>query len=323
MSESIKTGSEFDFTKIKYGSPRTSDKGGKNVKIIDQETGQWLCITTPFMTSFGIGDYVDKDTKVGNGRYEISLLFPQSDYETPETTAFLEGLRVLENKIKADALKYSKEWFGKVHKSAEVLEALWTPMVKMAKDKVTGDYDTTRLSIKGKVHKNVDRDTKEEKWRCELYNEDGDIMYPDDENPLLTPLEILPSGKKSTTACVLTCGGIWFTNGKFTVTFEVNQIVAQKPREQTLGKRTCLIKIKPSDKAKMAESAVTEVIGDCEDNYTDEDKNVNVSTSKDYISDGEEDEGEVEVQQAESVSTPEPVAAPVVAEKKKVVRKKV
>ena len=320
MSDSIKIGSEFDFNKIKYGAPRLSDKGGKNVKVIDQETGQWLCISTPFMTSFGIGDFVDKDTKVGNGRYEISLLFPQGDFENAECTSFLENLRVFEAKIKADALKNSKEWFGKKHTSSEVLEALWTPMVKLAKDKVTGDYDPARVSIKGKVHKNIDRDTKEEKWRCELYNEDGDIMYPNDENVLLTPLEILPAGKKATTACVLTCGGIWFTNGKFTVTWEVNQIVSQKPREQTLGQRKCLIKIKPADKAKMAAEVVED---DSATNDDDADDGNNVSNTKEVVSDGEEDSS-TEVQEAESVSNVvvEPVSAPVV-EKKKVVRKKV
>ena len=79
-SNSVRDATTFDFETIKYGQPKVNNLGGKNVKILDPLTNQWLMISTPLMLSFGIGDYVDPQTGVGNGKYEISLLFPNKDY---------------------------------------------------------------------------------------------------------------------------------------------------------------------------------------------------------------------------------------------------
>jgi len=46
---------------------------------------------------------------------------------------FLKNMKDMEDKIKADALTYSKEWFGKKHPNAEVINALWTPMLSTVK----------------------------------------------------------------------------------------------------------------------------------------------------------------------------------------------
>ena len=96
------------------------------------------------MLTWGASEYVDQASGVGDGKFTLSLQFPGKEYENEDTTAFLKNIKALEDKIKADALVYSKEWFGKVHKSAEVVEALWTPMLKYSKDKATGNYDLTK-----------------------------------------------------------------------------------------------------------------------------------------------------------------------------------
>jgi hypothetical protein len=246
----ITSGSEYNFNNIRYANPRTVSQGGKNVKVIDKLTGEWLQITTPIMLSFGIGDYVDKNTGVGNGRFELSQLFPNADYKSPETESFLENLKIFEAKIKADALTNSKEWFGKLHRNADVVDALWTPMLKYKKDPNTGDYDlSSPPSLRSKVHKYDDV------WKCEIFDEDGDLLFPNKKIPNQSVIDLLPTGKKANVAAVLTCGGIWFTNGKFTVTWELNQVVMQKPRERMLGKGKCLISLKSSDKEKMRKQA--------------------------------------------------------------------
>ena len=273
-SNSVRDATTFDFETIKYGQPKVNNLGGKNVKILDPLTNQWLMISTPLMLSFGIGDYVDPQTGVGNGKYEISLLFPNKDYADEETTLFLENIKKLETKIINDALKNSAVWFGKTHKSVDVIEALWTSMLKYSKNNTSPPY------IRGKVP------VYDGKWKCEIYSEEGDVLFPDDNNINLTPLQIFPAKKKCNIATVLVCGGIWFTNGKFTVTWELAQAVTQKPRESLLGQRKCLIKLKPSQKETLKKQ-VEEEGEDLNEDFENANTKTNVNTTED--SDGEED----------------------------------
>ena len=45
----------------------------------------------------------------------------------------------LEAQIKADAIANSKDWFNKSKMSAEVVDALWSPMLKYPKNQATGE----------------------------------------------------------------------------------------------------------------------------------------------------------------------------------------
>jgi len=316
-SNSVRDATTFDFETIKYGQPKVNNLGGKNVKILDPLTNQWLMISTPLMLSFGIGDYVDPQTGVGNGKYEISLLFPNKDYADEETTLFLENIKKLETKIINDALKNSAVWFGKTHKSVDVIEALWTSMLKYSKNNTSPPY------IRGKVP------VYDGKWKCEIYSEEGDVLFPDDNNINLTPLQIFPAKKKCNIATVLVCGGIWFTNGKFTVTWELAQAVTQKPRESLLGQRKCLIKLKPSQKETLKKQ-VEEECEDLNEDFENTNTKPNVNTTED--SDGEEDT--VVSQETEKIIINENLKSETVVEvqtstqtdeskKKRIVKKKV
>lgn len=321
-NEIVNNGATFNFNDIKYASPKVNNMGGKNVKILDKYTNEWLTISTPVMLSFGINDYVDPQTGIGNGKYEISQLFPNSEYENEETKLFLENLKMFENKIKQDALKYSKEWFGKIHKSPEVVDALWTPMLKYSKDQNTGEYNLNKPPyIRSKVS-NYDG-----KWNCEIYSEDNDILFPDEENSSLSPLDLFPPKKKCNIATVLLCGGIWFTNGKFTVTWELAQAVRKTPRERLLGKRKCLINLKTSDietlkkenfdddneeinenKKKLSEdSDVNKKLSEDSDNEEGDDTTVKTQDNKDNVP--------VSAEEIQTTTEPE-------TKKKKIIKKK-
>ena len=50
-------------------------------------------------------------------------------------------MRELESQFKADSIKNSKEWMNKAKLSPEVVDALWSPMLKYPKDKETGEFD--------------------------------------------------------------------------------------------------------------------------------------------------------------------------------------
>ena len=314
-TNTIKEGSSFNFEAIRYASVKTNSLGGKNVKILDAETNEWLIISTPLMLSFGISDYVDPNTGVGNGKYELSQLFPNTEYATEETKMFLENIKNFENKIKHDALKNSKEWFGKVHKSAEVVEALWTPMLKYSKNKDSGEYNLEKPPyIRSKVP------FYENKWKCEVYSEDGELLFPNDENANITPLDLFPSKKKCNIATVLVCGGIWFTNGKFTVTWELAQVITQKPRERVLGQRKCLINLKPAEQETLKNQSFEE--NNVED--VEEETNIITSTSsrktENNVEDSDNEEDVVDEAPKAQVFVAE--EAQTLDKKKKIVKKK-
>lgn len=231
MSDTIINGTEFNCDNIKYSSPKTNTLGGKSVNIFNKLTNSRLNISTPMMLTWGASDYVDKSSGQGNGKFEMTLQFPNDDYKNEEASAFLENLKKFEDKIKTDAMNHSKDWFGKVHKSLDVLEALYSPMLKYSKDKNTGECDLTKApSIRVKIP------VWEGTWRCEVYDDEGTKLFPNSSGT--TPVELIP--KATNVKVLMTCGGIWFANGKFGITWKLVQAMVQKPRPQLSGR--CFLK---------------------------------------------------------------------------------
>jgi hypothetical protein len=313
MADTIVDGTQFDFQNIRYSAPKANASGGKSASIINKSTNGGLRVSTPLMLTWGASDFVDEKTGKGNGKYELSLQFPSDEYKNDDTNAFLRNLQALESRIKADALVNSKEWFGKVHKNAEVVDALWTPMLKYSKDKATGEADLTKAPVL-----RVKVPTWEGVWKCEIYDEDSNRLFPNTINPVVSPLDFLQKG--TNIAVLIQCGGLWFANGKFGVTWKLVQAIVQKPKASLSG--TCFIHLKPSDKAKLKSAPAPEAV----------DEEEVVQTAE--VEDSDDDEPE-EVVSAPVVATPPP--APVVVEpvavappaaveepkKKKVVKKKV
>jgi len=327
-ANNIKTFDTFNPENIKYSQPKQSGQGGKNVKVIDRETNAWLVISTPPMLSFGISDYKDPNSGIGNKRFELTQIFPSEDYKTEELNIFKNKLLALETKIREDALKNSKLWFGKEYKDLNVIDALWTPMLKFSKDKVSNEYNYNKApSFRSKVR------CYDGSWKCEIFNDDGDILFPDSDNPDLEPMDILEGGKKSIVSAVLICGGLWFTNGKFTLTWELAQAVVQKPKDNMFGKKICLIPLKPKSETVDYGPMEDE---DNENQPQEEAQEKENNIVKTYASDGEEDddkldlEPEQEEKQEEPEQEPEPApepkketkTEPVEEKKKKVTKKK-
>jgi hypothetical protein len=245
MADTIIDGTQFNSQNIMYSQPKINSQGGKSVNILNKQSRSYLSLSTPLMLTWGASDFVDEKTGKGNGKFEMSLQFPSEEYRNADTDSFLKNMIALEEKIKSDALTNSKDWFGKVHKNAEVVEALWTPMLKYSKDKNTGEPDLTKaptLRVKLPTWENV--------WKSEVYDEDGGALFPDVSRPNVTPLDYLRKGIQLSS--LIQCGGIWFANGKFGVTWKLVQAVVQKPRETLSGK--CFIKLKDTDKAKLQAS---------------------------------------------------------------------
>jgi hypothetical protein len=289
-----------------YTAPKASAQGGKSVNILNKTTKTTLTLSTPLMLTWGASDFKKEGEEVGNGRFELSLQFPNEEYKTSDTEAFLKNLKAFEDKIKADALIYSKDWFGKVHKSAEIIEELFTPLLKYPKNKATGEYDYSKQpTIRVKLPQ------WEGTWKTEIYDEDANRLYPSSENLGVTPLDYLKKG--TNIACLIQFAGIWFVNGKFSAGWKLLQAVVQKPRAQLQGQ--CFIKLKTQDKEKLKNQTVD-----------GEDEPVVISTKVDDSDDDVDEEDQEEDQEEEEEVAPAPAPTPVpppVVEDTKVVKKRV
>ena len=272
-SKTILSGVDFTpSSDIKYSKPKVDARGGKSVGILNAVSNTATYISTPLMFTWGINEFVDD--KTGRVSYDMALQFPSEEYAKEDTTNFLNNMIDLEKKLKTDAISNAKEWFGKAKISEDAVDALWTPMLKYPKDKNTLEPDTSRShTLKVKIP------YWESEWKTELYNLDQQAIFPDPDGRYITPKDLI--GKGSHVAVVLQCGGLWFANGKFGVTWKLLQGVV-KPRETMKGK--CHIFLSSEDKARMEAQKVSEDDEDAADELEE-----SVSKTEVADSDGEED----------------------------------
>jgi hypothetical protein len=216
--------------------------GGKSVNIVNPETQQVLNLSTPLVLTWGVSEFVDD--KTGKRTYDMALQFPKSEYATPATERFLDGIKAMEAKIKADAVTNSKEWFNKQKMSPEVIDALFHPMLRYPKDPNTGEPDLERApTLKVKLNY----------WdgafdRTEIYDMDQQMLFgPGKQEPGKGPIELIP--KATNVAVVIRCGGLWFANGKFGCTWKLVQAVV-KPRPTLSGR--CHIQLDTEDRERLA-----------------------------------------------------------------------
>jgi hypothetical protein len=295
MSTNVQNGASFNaHTGFKYAAAKANKSGGKSVGIQSTKDNKSLHISTPLMMTWGCSGYENPQT----GRvesYDLSLQFPreQDGNFNEDTQAFLQSMKDYEERIKNDAVANSKDWFGKSKMSKEVVNALFTPMLKYPKDKDTGEFDYTRtptLRIKVPYY--------DDTFRVEIYNLDEEMIFPNPEQPNLTPVELIQ--KTQNVALVIQSGGIWFANGKFGTTWRLVQAVVQ-PKASILGNRKCHVLLNSSARATL--QAEREA-----DDDVPESSAVAATT--------------VESSEDEEPPAPEPVPEPTPAPKKKVVRKK-
>lgn len=214
---------------IGYGLPRAGEKGGKNIKVYDKNTKNKsaLCFETGTMLTWGAHEVLDQN-KQPTGKYSMSIQYPTEEYTNPEMEQGYENIKKLQDKIYADALKNSKQWFGKEYTNMEVVHALIYPMLKYPKIKGTEEYDYSKrptLNIKLPYYNNV--------WGCELYDQRGNPLFPNEDDSI-TPLDLIPEYTRSNN--VIQCTGIWVTSGKLSFTWKLVQAVIQDSEPTLKGK---------------------------------------------------------------------------------------
>jgi hypothetical protein len=223
---------------ISYAKIKINPSGGKNIAIINSKTRKTTMLSTPLMLTWGMSEFIDE--KSGKKVYDLSLQFPNANYPDEAGEAFLQKMIKFEQKIKADAIVNSREWFDKPRMSNDVVEALWSPMLKYPKNKNTREIDYTMApTFRIKIP------YWDGEFKTEIYDFNKNQLWPSETAS--TPLEYVP--KFTRIACVLQCGGIWFAAGRFGVTWKLFQAVV-KPPQSLRG--TCHIEVSDTDREIMA-----------------------------------------------------------------------
>lgn len=324
MAESIMDGTQIDTSVFSYSAPKPNPSGGKVINLFNKHVKESLTISTPLILTWGAQEGKEQATGAPTGKWTLSLQFPSEEYSTPEEEQFLVSMKALEAKVKEDAMTYSKLWFGKEIKSADVIDEKFNPMLKYPKvSKGSSELDFTRpptMTVKIPKWKTG--------WRTEIYNEDGEALYIpesltqehakelktqqeiDDAISMLNdgkaPINYLP--KQSRVICLLQCGGLWYVNGKISITWNLQQVVVKNPKPNTKG--ICFIKPKESEKEqlKTMEHPVDE-------NTFEEEVAVTTVDDSDEETDIKPSATEAEVEVEEEPITPAPVAEPTNAKK--------
>ncbi len=195
----------LNFDNISTSDMRVNDNGGKSV-YLNYENGIFKMQTPVMQMPYNMGVYDKGDYP----KYSIDVAFRDldSDYRI---RGFHENMNQLEKFILETALKNSKKWFSKTHKSLDVLSALFTPLVKKSIDRETGEPDGRYA------------DTM--KFKLPVRDGRPGFDITDFEDKPLKDVELASMlTKESKVQAILRCGGIWIIAGKFGCTWTVEKL---------------------------------------------------------------------------------------------------
>jgi len=221
----------------KYMAPKVNSMGGKSVTLISTQSSRSLHLNTPLLMTWGISDFANDDG-TSDGKFKISLNFPNAEYTTNETDSFLQKMVEFQNQVIDDAVINSELWFGK-KKSKELVEDSFFPFLKYPKTKdangkSTGNLDMSRppsMSAKVPVYKQDDGSMK---WECDLFDVNYNQIFPAEDDDI-NPVDLVP--KLSKIACTLQCTGIWCGGKGWGLTWKfISGVVKPKHNETVRGK---------------------------------------------------------------------------------------
>jgi hypothetical protein len=195
----------------------------------------------------------------GTGKYTMSLQFSKGQYTTPDADKFLEQMKLVEQKIKQDAMTYSKEWFGKEIKSMDVMDEKISPMLKYPKIKGTEERNLDEppsLTVKLPCWKDV--------WQTSVFDEDYNQLYVKGKTDAgVTPLDFLVNTSKAPIQVIalIQCGGLWFVGSpaKVSVTWNLKQVIVRKPKTSSISDDTCFLTVRLGDREFLKSLPETEV----------------------------------------------------------------
>lgn len=206
--ENIVPFTEFDVKNIHLSKLRSLDNGGKVVSMlykVPSGDSKLLILQTPQLTSpYGLSKW-DNDGK-GPAKYTLDLSF--KGMETRELVQnFYQALTDFDGLLIENGLALSDEWFKKKYTSKDVVEALYTPVVRRSKD---DKYPPT-------FKMTIPYDAATGEFTCKVY--DKTTKQPVDLNSV--------NLKAAKVTAIAQCTGVWIAGGKFGSTWKAVQLLVE------------------------------------------------------------------------------------------------
>jgi hypothetical protein len=205
---------EVDLSTIKYSEVKQMGNGPAKMCYLDLGSTKFV-LETPWMPTYdGIrqppAEYRDEGAPP---KYSIDFSLKGYKGENPEMKAFYDLVHQFQDKLLDDCCKpeYSFAWHKKKSMNRDVAEALFTPILKFAKDKNTGEVsDQYPPKMKLKVQ------CWEGEWKCDVYNHTTQSKVEGD-------LSEIVSGRLEARA-IIQCTGLWFAGSKFGASWKLLQM---------------------------------------------------------------------------------------------------
>ena len=220
MSTTIK-GKNINVSKLAFSQPRVLDNGAKLVYM--NYDGGRLSVQSPWMTlPWKMGVYTEGEYP----KYSIDLSFKGMEND-PDLQAFHDRLQDVETKIIDAGFENSVSWFKKKKSTREVVEAIFNPILKVSKDKETGEPDgkwppTMKLKV---ARKNGVWESNKDKPLV-VKSRDGHQYKINSEDNLE---EIF---RKNTRLRVkMSCVGLWVASGNYMCQWQLTHAEVEVPED--------------------------------------------------------------------------------------------
>ena len=202
-SNDITVFKNFQVSKVNYDEPKKLDNGGKMIYVKFNQSH--LRLQTPqCFAPFGVNVYKNEDTN--NETHSIDLSFRGMDVKK-SINDFYNKMKEFDEMNISKGYEYQQSWFRKKYPSKEVIEALYTTMIKHPKDKngeITNQYPSTF------------------KVKLPYVNGDYKLETYDKNNKLINLKDVQTKGSKI--VAIVKCNGIWIAGGKFGMSWKAEQL---------------------------------------------------------------------------------------------------
>lgn len=199
----------FSAKKLSFSTPRVLDNGGKVIYI--SYSGKPLVLQTPEMVCpFGLNKW-NNDGKA-NDKYSLDLSFKGKE-SREILQKFFDAMQDFDKTLVKAGLDNSQQWFKKKYASLDVVEALYTPTIKFAKDKSTGD-----ITDKYPPTFKINIPFRDGQFDCEVFDKSKNMI---DLNEVET--------KGAKVSAIIRCTGIWIAGSKYGCSFKLMQMRVNPP----------------------------------------------------------------------------------------------
>jgi hypothetical protein len=283
--EQLVKGKNLDASKISFSAPKVLDNGAKLVYV--NYAGGRFNVQTPWMPlNWNMSAY----TEGPYPKYSAELSFKGMD-ENDDLQQFYDKFTEVQNAIIDGGVENSVAWFKKKKPSRETVEALFNDMIKLSRDKETGEADG-----KWPAAFRVKVPCMNGKWECKLYdNEKTQLPINEGDGDELTKVEDVLV-KNTKVRAILQCVGLWIASGNYMCQWKLVKAECDIPRNAS------------------AHNFLPDSDGEDDDEDGDDSRQASTNASEPQMLDDSDDE--VEDAQEEEEETV------VVKSKKKIIKKK-